>query len=69
MPRLLTDALVIGSGAGGGPLALTFAQAGLDVLVLEKGPLFRRGTTAARTSSICAGGPTSPAWTRTLIRS
>jgi choline dehydrogenase-like flavoprotein len=42
MPRLVTDALVVGSGAGGGPLALTLSQAGLDVLVLEKGPRFER---------------------------
>jgi choline dehydrogenase-like flavoprotein len=42
MPRLGTDILIIGSGAGGGPLALVLARAGLDVLVLEKGPLFRR---------------------------
>ena len=35
------DAIIIGSGAGGAPIAHTLVRAGKSVLVLEKGPLLR----------------------------
>ncbi len=35
------DIVIIGSGAGGAPIASVLAKAGKSVLVLEKGPLFR----------------------------
>ncbi|MDJ0869934.1 MAG: GMC family oxidoreductase [Myxococcota bacterium] len=35
---LRADAVVIGTGAGGGPAAAVLAEAGLEVLVLEAGP-------------------------------
>ncbi len=36
------DVCIIGSGAGGGPVALQLSKAGYDVLVLEKGPFLKR---------------------------
>jgi choline dehydrogenase-like flavoprotein len=41
--RLRADAVVIGTGAGGGPAAALLAEAGLDVVVLEAGPFVRTG--------------------------
>jgi choline dehydrogenase-like flavoprotein len=35
------DFVIIGSGAGGAPIANEMAKAGKTVLVLEKGPLIR----------------------------
>ncbi len=37
-PRLITDVLIIGSGAGGATTAAVLAEAGIDVLVVEEGP-------------------------------
>jgi len=40
--NVVHDAVVIGSGAGGGPMAARLAEAGWDVLLLEKGPFRQR---------------------------
>jgi choline dehydrogenase-like flavoprotein len=36
------DAIIIGTGAGGGPLALKLARAGKRILILERGPFLPR---------------------------
>jgi choline dehydrogenase-like flavoprotein len=38
------DVIIIGSGAGGAPIAHTLVNAGKSVLVIEKGPLYRPQT-------------------------
>ena len=38
--KIKTDICIIGSGAGGAPIAYTLALAGFNVVVLEKGPLY-----------------------------
>ena len=45
--RTQFDLVIIGSGAGGSPIANRLAKAGKSVLILEKGPLFRPGYQAA----------------------
>src|SRR5690242_1450227 len=35
------DAIIIGSGAGGAPIAYVLARQNKSVLVIEKGPLFK----------------------------
>ncbi len=57
------DIVIIGSGAGGAPLAHTLAKDGKSVLVLEKGPLFRtqsqdpRGVSDFKRDELLATGP------------
>ena len=48
------DAVVIGSGAGGAPVANTLAQAGLRVLILEKGK--REGKALTYQLNYCRDG-------------
>ena len=43
LASLRADAVVVGSGAGGAPVAALLAEAGLEVLLLEAGPHIRAG--------------------------
>ncbi|HYX13570.1 MAG TPA: GMC family oxidoreductase [Nostoc sp.] len=57
------DVVIIGSGAGGSPIAYTLAKAGKSVLILEKGPLFRpqyqspQGLSDFKRDELFANGP------------
>lgn len=57
------DAVIIGSGAGGAPIAYKLAEAGKSVLVLEKGPLLRtqqdspNGLSDFKRDELYASGP------------
>ena len=57
------DIVIIGSGAGGAPIASVLAQAGKSVLVLDKGPLLRPnyqargGRSDFRRDELFADGP------------
>lgn len=55
------DVCVIGSGAGGGPVAYTLAQAGYSVLVLEKGPWLREAHFTKDELACCRRAVYSPA--------
>ena len=46
------DAIIIGTGAGGGPLALTLAQAGKKILILERGAFLPQEKLNWSTSSV-----------------
>lgn len=42
MSTIETDVVVVGSGAGGAPLALTLARAGVNVVILERGRWYKK---------------------------
>ena len=55
------DVCIIGSGAGGSPVALSLAQAGYSVLVLEKGPWFKEADFSKDELTCCRRSVYTPA--------
>lgn len=47
------DVVIVGSGAGGGSMALTLAEAGARVVVLEKGPWYQPSELTHDEISVC----------------
>jgi choline dehydrogenase-like flavoprotein len=52
--QLRADVCIVGSGAGGAPVAQALARAGLDVVVLEDGPAIAREELTARPRDMTA---------------
>jgi choline dehydrogenase-like flavoprotein len=51
------DAIIIGTGAGGGTLALHLAQAGKRILILERGPFLPQEKLNWDTSAVFLDNP------------